>query len=78
MRWRTDLVGQEHAAAVEGLATLTGATFDQVYAKHMVSDRQKTVALFKQEASGNNDTELEAFASKALPAIDADGDATLT
>jgi putative membrane protein len=61
---------KEHSAAVEGLAKQTGATFEQAYAKQMVSDHQKTVALFKQEASDNNDAELAAFAKKTLPTIE--------
>jgi putative membrane protein len=37
----------------------------------MVSDHQKTVALFKQqEAAVNNDAELAAFARKTLPTIE--------
>jgi putative membrane protein len=60
----------EHAAAVESLAALTGAAFDQAYAKQMVSDHQKAVALFKQEASDNNNAELAEFARKTLPTIE--------
>jgi putative membrane protein len=60
----------EHAAAVESLAAQTGAAFDQAYARQMVSDHQKTVALFKREASDNNDAELAAFAKKTLPTIE--------
>jgi putative membrane protein len=36
----------------------------------MVSDHQKAVTLFKQEASDNNDAELTAFARKTLPTIE--------
>jgi len=61
---------KEHAAAVKGLAAQAGAAFDQAYAKQMVSDHQKAVTLFKQEASDNNDAELTAFARKTLPAIE--------
>jgi putative membrane protein len=61
---------KEHAAAVAGLAKQTGAAFEQAYTKQMVSDHQKTVTLFKQEASDNNDAELAAFAKKTLPTIE--------
>jgi putative membrane protein len=61
---------KEHAAAVEGLAVQTGAAFDRAYAKQMVSDHQKAVTLFKQQASDNNDAELTAFARKTLPTIE--------
>jgi putative membrane protein len=60
----------EHSAAVAGLAKQTGAAFEQAYVKQMVSDHQKTVTLFKQEASDNNDAELAAFARETLPTIE--------
>ena len=56
-----------HQKAEAKLATMSGAGFDKAYKAQMVADHQKTVALFKKEASGGNDPELKAFATKMLP-----------
>ncbi|WP_294246418.1 DUF4142 domain-containing protein [uncultured Chryseobacterium sp.] len=47
-----------------------GAEFDRAYADMMVMDHEKTIALFKQEASAGGDASLKAFASKTLPTLE--------
>ncbi len=55
---------------LDEMKKLSGAEFDKHYIGMMVTDHQKTVALF--EAGGKNaDKEVSAFANKTLPVIQA-------
>lgn len=55
---------------LDEMKKLSGAEFDKHYIGMMVTDHQKTVALF--EAGGKNaDKEISAFANKTLPVIQA-------
>lgn len=59
----------KHQMAMQKLSALSGDKFDKEYAKMMVKDHKKTVALFQKEASGGMDAELKSFASSKLPTI---------
>ena len=54
---------------IKKVSTLEGAAFDKAYAKMMVQDHEKAVALFKKESvSGSGD--LKAFAGRTLPTLE--------
>jgi putative membrane protein len=59
----------KHQAMVAKMSRLSGAAFDRAYAKEMVKDHNKTVALFQREATGGADADLNAFAQKTLPTL---------
>jgi putative membrane protein len=58
-----------HRAAMDRLATLSGAAFDQAYMIEMVKDHQQDIALFTREAQGGQDADVRAWAMKTLPTI---------
>jgi putative membrane protein len=60
-----------HQSAVDKLTTLTGKDFDTAYVETMVSDHEKTVELFKKRAEDSSDADLQAFAKKTLPTLEA-------
>lgn len=53
----------------ERIGKLSGAAFDQAFAKKMVTDHQKAVALFEKEAKAGKDPDLRAFATETLPKL---------
>jgi putative membrane protein len=55
---------------MDEMKKMSGADFDKHYIGMMVTDHQKTVALF-QAGGKNADAELSAFANKTLPVIQA-------
>jgi putative membrane protein len=59
----------KHQALVTRMSALSGAAFDSAYAKEMVKDHTKTIALFQREVSRGTDVDLKAFAQKTLPAL---------
>jgi putative membrane protein len=59
----------KHAAMVQKFQSLNGAEFDRQYAKAMVSDHKKAVAMFQKEADKGMDADLKAFASQTLPTL---------
>lgn len=59
----------KHAAMVQKFQSLSGAEFDRQYAKAMVDDHKKGVALFQKEADKGMDADLKAFASQTLPIL---------
>jgi len=61
--------GKKHQKDIEKLGKATGADFDRDYARHMVADHKKAVALFEKQAKGGGDAELKAFAAKTLPTL---------
>jgi putative membrane protein len=48
------------------LAKLSGAKFDQAFAKDMVSDHKKDISQFSKEAK-SKDTQVAGYAAKTLP-----------
>jgi putative membrane protein len=58
----------KHQAVVQKLSHESGAGFDRAYSKQMMTDHEKTVALF-QEATRSSDPDVAAFAKKTLPTL---------
>lgn len=56
--------------AVQKLARLKGAEFDQAYSAQAVKDHEEAVALFKNEASAGSDAGLKMFAQQTLPTLE--------
>jgi len=54
---------------IDALKMLNGAAFDKEFAKVMVADHQKAVAIFEVEAQKGSNKELKAFATKTLPTL---------
>lgn len=54
---------------INALKMLNGAAFDKEFAKVMVADHQKAVAMFEVEAEKGSNKELQAFATKTLPTL---------
>jgi putative membrane protein len=63
----------EPSSAQKGVAaklgSLSGAAFDEAYAKTMVEDHEKTIALFETEAANGDNSQLKAFAAETLPTL---------
>lgn len=54
---------------IADLAKLSGADFDKKYAAMMVSDHQKAVALFEENAQSAKDGDVRAWAEKTVPTL---------
>lgn len=54
----------------ERLASLHGDEFDRAYAKQMVQDHEKAVALFRRQAQAEGQSNVKAFAQKTLPTLE--------
>ena len=59
----------KHQAMVTKMARLSSAEFDRAYARQMVKDHEKTVALFQRESSRGAHDGLKSFAGAQLPAL---------
>jgi putative membrane protein len=59
----------KHQAAAAKLSGLTGAEFDRAYMKQMVKDHQEAVSLYQRQSTRGSMTDLRAFASATLPAL---------
>jgi putative membrane protein len=53
----------------EELKQLSDAEFDKAYMDEMVSDHEKDIAAFEQEAQSGQDPDLRAFAEETLPTL---------
>lgn len=60
----------EPAKVNSTLANLSGAQFDDAFARTMVEDHEKAVALFQREAQGDGDSNVKSFARKTLPTLE--------
>ncbi|MEP6881464.1 MAG: DUF4142 domain-containing protein [Dokdonella sp.] len=56
-------------SVVDKVSNLEGGAFDKAYAKMMVEDHKKAVALFKKESTSGTG-ELKAFAARTLPTLE--------
>ena len=54
---------------IDSLSSATGAAFNMMYAKMMVSSHEETVSLFEKQAAGGQDAELKSWASQKLPTL---------
>jgi putative membrane protein len=59
----------KHRAAIDRLATMSGAQFDQAYMTEMVKDHQADAAVFEREIREGQDAEVRAWASKVLATV---------
>lgn len=59
----------KHRQHVTKLSGMTGAEFDRAYAREMVSDHNKDVAMFEKQSNRGADPDLKAFATKTLPTL---------
>jgi len=59
----------EHQAVETKLTGLSGAAFDKEYARVMLKDHQKAVALFASESKNGQDEDLKSWAGKTLPTL---------
>jgi putative membrane protein len=58
-----------HATMIHDLDKSRGHAFDTKYLTGQVTEHQKTIALFQQEADHGSDPDLKALAAKALPSL---------
>ena len=58
-----------HKAIKDKLSGLSGADFDKEYVNAMVTDHEKSVALFQSQSNGGTDADAKAFAAKTLPKL---------
>jgi putative membrane protein len=59
----------ESEKRIDALSRLHGADFDREYAKLMVADHEKAVAIFEVEIEKGSNDQLKAFAKKTLPTL---------
>lgn len=59
----------EDSKAIEQLGQLKSTDFDRAFAKKMVADHKKAVALFEKESKQGKDSDLKAFATETLPTL---------
>jgi putative membrane protein len=55
-----------HAREIQRLGKLSGPQFDRRYMAHMLSDHRKDVLEFKRASTAARDSDVKAFAGKAL------------
>lgn len=58
----------EARKTADAMRKMDGAAFDKAWAKHMVSDHQRAVAMFTKE-SKNGGADVRDFAAETLPAL---------
>jgi len=59
----------EHKTLQDQMNNLSGEQLQQQYAQQMVTDHEKTVAVFQSEIQNGQDADVKAFAQKTLPTI---------
>jgi putative membrane protein len=60
---------KSHQKHMDSLSKLSGAEFDRQYMAHMLADHRKDVSAFKKASEGARDSDIKAFAGKALPTL---------
>lgn len=61
---------QTERPGTDSIASLRGAEFDQAYARKMVEDHEKAVALFRDETKTGGESHVKTFARKTLPTLE--------
>ncbi|MBO9662860.1 DUF4142 domain-containing protein [Dokdonella sp.] len=61
---------QSERPGTDSIASLRGAEFDHAYARKMVEDHEKAVALFRHETQSAGDSHVKTFARKTLPTLE--------
>jgi putative membrane protein len=64
-----DSPGPDSQKIIDAMSRLQGAEFDKAYAKTMVADHEKAVAIFETEIEKGSNPQLKAFAKKTLPTL---------
>jgi putative membrane protein len=64
-----DQVSAEHQKTIDHLSSLKGDEFDKAYAKAMVKDHKKVIAMFERAESNVKDADLKKFAKDTLPIL---------
>ena len=59
----------ESQKIIDAMSRMQGAEFDKAYAKTMVADHEKAVAIFETEIEKGSNPDLKAFAKKTLPTL---------
>lgn len=62
-------VNQKQQAMYDSLSKMSGADFDKMYVKDMMSDHQQDVKEFSKEAQSGKDEKVKGFASQTLPVV---------
>jgi putative membrane protein len=65
-----DKMNDHDQKEVDNFANYKGDDFDRQYIKHMVSDHEQDVALFKQASKEAKNPALKEFATKTLPVVE--------
>jgi putative membrane protein len=66
-----DKMSDEDQKEVDKFKDYKGTNFDQDYMKHMLSDHEKDVALFKRASKEAKNPKIKDFAAKTLPVVQA-------
>ncbi len=64
------MMDAEHQTIREQLMKMSGTGLEKKYMDQMVTDHEKTVALFKSEIANGKEGDVKGFASKTLPVIE--------
>lgn len=62
-------VGNDEQKKMDDMSKTTGKDFDKGYVKEMVTDHDKDIKLFEDEAKNGKDAEIKAFAASTLPVL---------
>jgi putative membrane protein len=62
-------INAKDQAEYDKLSGLSGAAFDQEYARYMVRDHVNDVAAFRQESTGGKNDNIKQFAAQTLPTL---------
>ncbi|HKB13156.1 MAG TPA: DUF4142 domain-containing protein [Vicinamibacterales bacterium] len=65
----TDLDAKDQAL-YDRLSKMSGAAFDRVYMREMLTDHRKDVNEFKKESTSGKDPDVKAWAGKTLPTLE--------
>lgn len=66
----TDQMSPKDQQLYRRLETLSGQAFDHAYARKMLTDHERDVAMFRQESKDGKDPAIKQFASNTLPILE--------
>ncbi len=62
-------VNQKQQAMYDSLSKMSGADFDKMYVKDMMTDHQQDVKEFTRESQSGKDEKIKGFAAQTLPVV---------